>query len=102
MRSILATTLVAGLALSGATASNVINEHSGYYVEGVNYTIVTSGDYVFDSSAVNLDWFDLVESEDGPAAVMRLVIDVSQVDGADVSAGSAMSTLAGELFVKSQ
>ena len=91
-----------------------------------------AGEYVFDAGAVNLDWFDLVESEDGPAAVMRLAIDVSQVDGADVSegfgsvyfsqsgpasagdikvadfssavstrsAGSAMSTLAGELFVR--
>ncbi len=32
-------------------------------------------------------WYDGVSSHDGPATVMRLVIDVSEVDGADVSEG---------------
>jgi hypothetical protein len=44
-------------------------------------------DFVFESSAINISWFDLAESHDGPAAVMRLVIDVSDVASADTSDG---------------
>jgi hypothetical protein len=42
---------------------------------------------VFTTTALNLGWYDTAESNDGPATVMRLVIDVSEVDGADVSGG---------------
>ena len=38
------------------------------------------------SAVVNLAWFDTDSSHDGPA-VMRLVIDVSDVDGADTTGG---------------
>ncbi len=41
----------------------------------------------FITTGINLGWFDCAASHDGPAAVMRIVIDVSEVDGADVSAG---------------
>ncbi len=43
--------------------------------------------YTFTTTTVNIGWFDTVESHDGPATVMRLVIDVSEVSGADVSGG---------------
>ena len=43
--------------------------------------------YDFASRIINLSWFDKVDSKDGPAAVMRLVIDVSAVPGADTSGG---------------
>lgn len=43
MRSIVAITILTGLAVPVAVASNVINEHSGYYQESVHYTILTSG-----------------------------------------------------------
>jgi hypothetical protein len=42
---------------------------------------------VFTTTAVNLGWYNTGNSNDGPATVMRLVIDVSEVDGADVSGG---------------
>ena len=43
---------------------------------------------VFTTTALNLGWYDTdTDSEDGPAAVMRLVIDVSGVKNADVSGG---------------
>jgi hypothetical protein len=42
---------------------------------------------VFTTTDINLGWYDNVSSNDGPATVMRLVIDVSEVDGADVSGG---------------
>jgi hypothetical protein len=42
---------------------------------------------VFTATNINLGWWDLAESEDGPATVMRIVIDVSQVAKADVSGG---------------
>ena len=42
---------------------------------------------VFTTGAINLGWFDGASSNDGPATVMRIVIDVSDVDGADVSTG---------------
>ena len=41
----------------------------------------------FTTTDLNLAWYDSAESNDGPAAVMRIVIDVSDVDGADVSSG---------------
>ncbi len=41
----------------------------------------------FITTGINLGWFDCAASHDGPATVMRIVIDVSEVDGADVSAG---------------
>ena len=44
-------------------------------------------DEVFTTTDVNLGWYDTAESNDGPATVMRLVIDVSDVEGADVSEG---------------
>ncbi len=44
-------------------------------------------DEVFTTTDVNLGWYDTAESNDGPATVMRIVIDVSDVDGADVSEG---------------
>jgi hypothetical protein len=43
--------------------------------------------YTFTTTEVNVAWFDLAESNDGPGVVLRLVIDVSEVDGADVSTG---------------
>jgi len=42
---------------------------------------------VFTTTELNLGWFDTASSNDGPATVMRIVIDVSEVDGADVSEG---------------
>ncbi len=42
---------------------------------------------VFTTTDINLGWYDRVSSNDGPATVMRLVIDVSEVEGADVSEG---------------
>lgn len=43
---------------------------------------------VFTTSEANLGWYDTdTASNDGPATVMRIVIDVSEVDGADVSGG---------------
>ena len=41
----------------------------------------------FDETGINVVWFDTVESQQGPAAVMRLVIDVSAVPGANTSGG---------------
>jgi hypothetical protein len=42
---------------------------------------------VFTTTDINLGWYDCAESHDGPATVMRIVIDVSEVEGADVSEG---------------
>ena len=44
-------------------------------------------EYTFEPETINLTWFDRGESHDGPAGMMRLVIDVSAVAGADVSSG---------------
>ena len=42
----------------------------------------------FSTTEANLGWYDTnTASEDGLATVMRIVIDVSEVDGADVSSG---------------
>ena len=42
----------------------------------------------FDNTiTINLGWFDGASSNDGPATVLRIVIDVSDVDDADVSSG---------------
>ena len=41
----------------------------------------------FTTTGINLGWYDMAESNDGPATVMRLVIDVSEVKDADVSEG---------------
>jgi hypothetical protein len=41
----------------------------------------------FATEALNLAWFDTESSHDGPATVMRLVIDVGDVEGADTSGG---------------
>jgi len=43
--------------------------------------------YQFETTGINIGWYDTVDSENGPAAVMRLVIDVSEVEGADTSGG---------------
>jgi len=43
--------------------------------------------YEFEVTGINIAWFDTQDSHDGPAAVLRLVIDVSDVEGADVSEG---------------
>jgi hypothetical protein len=43
--------------------------------------------YDFEPVLINLCWFDRVDSFDGPAPIMRLVIDVSGVPGADTSGG---------------
>ena len=43
---------------------------------------------MFTTTELNLGWYDTdTDSNDGPATVMRLVIDVSEVKGADVSGG---------------
>jgi hypothetical protein len=45
-------------------------------------------DAIFTTSEINLGWYDTnAASSDGPGSVMRIVIDVSDVDGADVSGG---------------
>jgi len=44
-------------------------------------------DEVFTTTALNLGWYDTGNSNDGRATVMRLVFDVSEVEGADVSEG---------------
>lgn len=45
-------------------------------------------DSIFTAGAINLGWYDTdTASNDGPATVMRIVLDVSEVDGADVSSG---------------
>ena len=43
MRFTILATIVGGLTVYGAVASNIINEHSGYYQEGVEYSILQSG-----------------------------------------------------------
>jgi len=43
--------------------------------------------YDYEPELINLCWFDRVDSPDGPAAIMRVVIDVSGVSGADTSEG---------------
>ena len=82
MRWILATTVVAGLAVSGAVASNVINEHSGYYQEDVHYTIVTYqgndvGVYINEGSVSTQLWkFEAFDSEsDDPGYIDYIRID---------------------------
>lgn len=46
-----------------------------------------SGGYVYSSTSLNAAWYDLSSSNDGPAAVCRLVIEVSEVGGAYVGDG---------------
>ena len=41
----------------------------------------------FTTTDINIGWYDNVSSNDGPGTVMRIVIDVSDVTGADVSTG---------------
>ena len=73
MRWILATTVVTGLAVSGAVASNVISEHSGYYQENVHYTIVESSGndiavLINEGSNSNYTWqFEAYDSDTGDA-----------------------------------
>jgi hypothetical protein len=43
--------------------------------------------YGYEAELINVVWFDQGESDDGPAAIMHLVIDVSEVAGADTSGG---------------
>jgi hypothetical protein len=43
--------------------------------------------YEFEPDAINICWFDRIDSFDGPAAIMRLVIDMSGVPAADTSGG---------------
>ncbi len=45
-------------------------------------------DEIFEVDEINIGWYDTsTSSHDGPATVMRIVIDVSDVSGADVSSG---------------
>ena len=46
-----------------------------------------AAEYTFVTDAINIVWFDKVESFDGPGLVMRLVLDVGHVENADVSEG---------------
>lgn len=41
----------------------------------------------YSTTSYNVVWFDNATSDDGPAAVLRVVIDVSAVSGADTSSG---------------
>ena len=41
----------------------------------------------FTTTDINIGWYDNVSSNDGPATVMRIVIDVGDVTDADVSEG---------------
>lgn len=69
------------------TASNRFNAPfpSGSIV-GAYSPLGTS--YVYSTTDLNANWYDTTgSSDDGPAAVMRVTIDVSGVSGADVSGG---------------
>lgn len=47
-----------------------------------------SGSYVYTTSTMNVAWYDTnTTSNDGPAAIMRLCIDVTNVSGKDTSGG---------------
>lgn len=47
-----------------------------------------TGAYTYTSTAINAAWYDMnASSNDGPAAVFRIVINVSGVNGADTSGG---------------
>ena len=46
-----------------------------------------AGTSVFSTSDLNLAYCDTTDSLDGPATIMRLVIGVSNISGADVSSG---------------
>lgn len=47
-----------------------------------------SGSMVYSTTTIHAAWIDWdVDSDDGPAAICRLVIDVSGVSGADTSGG---------------
>lgn len=49
---------------------------------------VTSTAYSYSATLIDASWYDLsASSNDGPAAVLRLVIDVSGVTGANTSGG---------------
>ena len=47
----------------------------------------SDADAIFTTGAANLAWYDRGASHDGPAAILRIVLDVSQVEDADVSSG---------------
>ena len=46
-----------------------------------------AAEYTFGTNAINMVWYDKVDSFDGPGVVMRLVLDVGRVEDADVSEG---------------
>jgi hypothetical protein len=88
MKSIVAITIVTGLAVPVGVASNVINEHSGYYEEGVHYTILTSGgnDYavlINEGSDSDHIWkFEAYDSEtDDPGYIDYIRIDPTDTVG---------------------
>ncbi|MCA9243015.1 MAG: hypothetical protein KDA32_03600 [Phycisphaerales bacterium] len=66
-----------------------VNSSGRFTNPGANYAGGYTGgvDPTYTSSAMDVAWFDNVTSNDGPAAVMRIVIDVSGVSGADTSGG---------------
>lgn len=46
-----------------------------------------TGAYTYSSTAINAGWYDNTSSNDGPAAVFRVVINVSSVSGANTGGG---------------
>lgn len=46
-----------------------------------------TGAYTYTDTSVSTSWYDMAVSSDGPAAIMRIVIDVADVTGADTSSG---------------
>lgn len=79
MRSILAITMIMGLVASSAVASNVINEHSGYYQEDVHYSIVQSGGNdigvrIHEGSVSSQVWkFEAYDSGTGDAGYINYI-----------------------------
>ena len=47
----------------------------------------SDADAIFTAGAANLAWYDRAASHDGPATILRIVLDVSQVEDANVSSG---------------
>lgn len=43
--------------------------------------------YTYSGTAIDAAWYDMAESSDGPAAVLRIVIDVFKVEGKNTSGG---------------
>ncbi len=65
-----------------------VNVSGRFTSPGASYAGGYTGAVAYVSTGVNVAWFDLDdESHDGPAAIMRIVLDVSAVTGADTSGG---------------